>query len=158
MQVSEEQARRIIEAVRSIKCEANTRKPPFGPPWYIIDTRFAEYEVNCPGKLLDQVTENPGEALDKAIVRAINEILSAAPAEGRGEQVVVYNEPLDANTANRQTLNSVVHVSVPDAIEHWKRTHPDREWTDEEALDQFMVINWAWLEPVRLTTENSELQ
>lgn len=78
MTLTNEQAEKVLDAMMSIAVESTSDNPsgygpPFKAPWFIIDTRTAEPEVNWRGELIEQVDE-PGkvhEALRRARIAAI---------------------------------------------------------------------------------------
>lgn len=59
-------------------------------------------------------------------------------------RTVVWNEPLCLDPGH--VLNSVVRASEEDIISLMKYKFPERNYTDEVALDDFVVVHWAWFE------------
>ncbi len=61
-------------------------------------------------------------------------------------EVVVWNEPL---RTDGPVINSIRFASIPDTIEYQRSLH-DYD-NDEDALMDFMVVRWAWIEeePIR---------
>jgi hypothetical protein len=55
---------------------------------------------------------------------------------------LAYNEPLDKDCK----YNSIVLVRAIDAIEYLKQraSRMKRNYTDREALNDFMAVNYAW--------------
>ena len=52
-----------------------------------------------------------------------------------------YNNPLS-------TYNPVIHqdsiITEEEAIKYMRWLHPQITYTDKQALDEFIVVNWAW--------------
>jgi len=50
---------------------------------------------------------------------------------------VVYNELGE---------DKLVRVTVEEAIRQAKEAHPEYEYTDGQALSDFVIVHWAWIE------------
>ena len=55
---------------------------------------------------------------------------------------ICWNEPLW--TQDNPTYSAITMALPGDCIGAWKKLHPDTTYTDDEALDDFIVCNWAW--------------
>lgn len=66
------------------------------------------------------------------------------PAPGGGEKVIVWNEPLCLEPGF--VANSVCRATEAEIIKAQKGNFPERSYTDAQALNEFMVVHWAWRE------------
>lgn len=57
-------------------------------------------------------------------------------------KLIAFNDPFWTDEA--PYCNSVRVMREKDAIDMWRRSHPDFYGTDERALDEFKSSNWAW--------------
>ena len=55
---------------------------------------------------------------------------------------IAFNDP--CFTDREPYCNRVSLMKSEDAIAHWRRTHPDTDCADREALGSFMAVHWAW--------------
>lgn len=53
-----------------------------------------------------------------------------------------YNDPFF--TDEEPYCNTVRYISEEDIIKYMNRVYPEREYTDEDALYDFVIVNWAW--------------
>ena len=58
---------------------------------------------------------------------------------------IVWNEPLCLDEGC--VVNSVARADEADIVRLMKHLFPDRKYTDESALTDFIVTHWAWREP-----------
>src|SRR5690606_12811030 len=72
-----------IQAIGTSACPSGYG-PPFIAPWYIVDTSTADYEVNYPGDLIEQVDAvgDVGKRLKVARVAALTAALAVQPGSG----------------------------------------------------------------------------
>lgn len=57
---------------------------------------------------------------------------------------VVWNEPLCLDTDC--VINSIRRATEEDVIKLMKHNFPERKYSDENALDDFVIVNWAWFD------------
>lgn len=57
---------------------------------------------------------------------------------------IVWNEPLCLKPGF--VANSICRATEEDIIIAMKGNFPERKYTDQKALDDFMVVHWAWFE------------
>ena len=55
-------------------------------------------------------------------------------------KVLKFNNPLSTDPV----VNCISFVTLEDAINFTRIVHPNEDMTDEEALEEFKIINWAW--------------
>ena len=55
---------------------------------------------------------------------------------------IEWNEPMF--TDEEPYCNTIRRMLPYDVVHYWERTHPNENYTDEEAIDSFMAVNWAW--------------
>jgi hypothetical protein len=84
-EVTEEMAAAALRKVDAIVAEGTSKSPtgfgpPFGGPWFIIDTTTAEPDVNWPGELIEQLDDNDEGQVGEALTRARASALCAALA------------------------------------------------------------------------------
>ena len=58
---------------------------------------------------------------------------------------VVWNEPLCLDEGC--VVSGIMRATEADIIKLQKHNFPERDYTDKEALADFMTVNWAWTEP-----------
>lgn len=58
--------------------------------------------------------------------------------------MVVWNEPLCLDPDC--VINSVCKAAEVDIIKLMKHSFPERAYSDAEALEDFIVVHWAWIE------------
>lgn len=58
--------------------------------------------------------------------------------------MVVWNESLCLDEGH--VINSVVRATEEDIIHLMQHKFPERAYSREEALEDFIVVNWAWTE------------
>ena len=59
-------------------------------------------------------------------------------------RIVVWNEPLCLDGGH--VLNSVVRATEEDIVHLMQHNFPERAYSYHDALDDFMVVHWAWFE------------
>lgn len=57
-------------------------------------------------------------------------------------RIVQWNEPMCLDPGF--TISGVMSATEEDCIRLHRHTHPTVAYSDEEALDEFMMVNWAW--------------
>jgi len=63
-------------------------------------------------------------------------------------RIVVWNEPLCLDQGH--VINSVVRATEEDIAHLMQHKFPERNYSYDEALSDFMVVHWAWFEEVVL--------
>ena len=59
-------------------------------------------------------------------------------------RTVVWNEPLCLDPGH--VLNSVVRATEEDIVHLMQHKFPEMAYSYDDALGDFMVVNWAWFE------------
>jgi hypothetical protein len=50
------------------------------------------------------------------------------------------------STAGQDIICGLLFMLPADVVRLWRKTHPDHVYTDEQAIDEYMAVNWAWRE------------
>lgn len=99
--------------------------------------------IECRDETIKLVEDRNSELrVEIASLKATSALERLASSAGEGEWLA-YNEPL-TSTASPNIICGVVLVKKSDVPDLWRRTHPDHSYTDEQAIDEFMIVNWAW--------------
>jgi len=61
-------------------------------------------------------------------------------------RIVVWNEPLCLDPGH--VINSVVRATEEDVVHLMQHKFPERNYSYDEALWDFVVVHWAWFEEV----------
>jgi hypothetical protein len=72
------------------------------------------------------------------------------------EEIVVWNDPLC--TLPGFVAPCVSRAKKENIITSMKGNFPERNYTDQDALDDFMVVHWAWFESANETERLKEVE
>ena len=127
----------MLDAAETIKAEGTSDNPsgygpPYKSPWFIIDTRHAEPEVNYPGELIEEIKDAKDirAALRRAKIATMKAVLLKAPktaSEARLEALRKLCGYVEDGSSD------VVHISQDDATKDWiistgELGKPNRPW------------------------------
>lgn len=56
--------------------------------------------------------------------------------------MLAFNDPFF--TDEPPYCNTTRHITEEDAILYMRRIHPERLYSNDQALYEFIVVNWAW--------------
>lgn len=73
------------------------------------------------------------------------EIALETTAEERAE-LVAWNDPIGPTDKN-PIASGITVATKENVILAYRQAHPDYPGSDQEALEDFMTVHWAWFEP-----------
>lgn len=95
--------------------------------------------------LLKSIFNNPGKDWHQTAERGLT---AAYAAEGLTEapkktRYIATNEP-QTDTGEPNIINGILLMKPEDVVALVRRRHAPHVFTDQQAIDEYMAVNWGW--------------